>query len=57
MEGHLNISNKIVHDLKMKKVSAKLFPKIVADGKSLCGRRLGLLLFTKFRIMEISPSI
>jgi hypothetical protein len=31
------------------KVSANIVPKIIANGKTLCGRRLGLLLFTEFR--------
>jgi hypothetical protein len=56
MGGHLNISNKIIYDLNMK-VSAKIVPKILADGISLHRRRIGLLFFTEFRTMHISPSM
>lgn len=54
--GHLNITNKIICYLDVK-VSAKIVPKILANGNTLCGRRCGLLLFTEFRTREISPSM
>jgi hypothetical protein len=52
----MNITSKIIYYLD-RKVSAKIVPNILANGKTLCGRRLGSLIFTEFRTMEISPSM
>jgi hypothetical protein len=56
MGGHLNITSKIIYDSD-RKVSAKIVPQILANGKILYGRRLGSLLFMEFRTMEMSPSM